>query len=375
MAGIYIHIPFCSQACYYCDFHFSTSFKTVGRVLDCIKKEIVKQKNYLINQKVDTIYFGGGTPSLMDVSLIKQILTVIRKNFRFSNSIELTIEANPEDITFHKINEWFSAGINRVSVGVQSFRDSDLSSMNRAHNSRQAMECLELLMNSKIKNINVDLIYGLSKLEDLDWEKNLQKLIDFNVHHISCYCLTIEPKTPLFYLIKKGQYKQPDSIRGRSQFLVAREKLKQAGYEHYEISNFSKPGFSSRHNSNYWNKTFYLGIGPSAHSYNGSSRQWNIKNNNKYCDAIEKNQVHYKLETLTKKDMINEKILTSLRTSSGLLLKDCLDMMDSLQMDLFMIEVKNLEKKSLIKKEKNRIFLTESGMLMADSISAQLFLI
>ncbi len=375
MAGIYVHIPFCKQSCYYCDFHFSTSLKTVERVIHSIKKEIALQKNYLSNQKIETIYFGGGTPSLLESGLIHGILQEIYRTFNISTEIELTIEANPEDITIAKINEWLRMGINRVSIGIQSFRNQDLLYMNRVHDSNQSMLALQLLLDSEISNVSVDLIYGMPELEDSDWAENLQLLIELNVKHIACYSLTVEKNTPLFHFIQKGKYQPLSSQKSRAQFLLARKKLIQAGYQHYEISNFSKEGFRSKHNSNYWNKTFYLGLGPAAHSYNGKSRQWNIKNNTIYCNSIDKNKTHYTIEHLTEKNIFNERILTKLRTSDGLLLSVCSESMSNSEFKNFIFEVHKLEEKSLLRIENGAILLTESGMLLADSISEQLFLI
>ena len=375
MAGIYIHIPFCAQACYYCDFHFSTSLKLKKRVISAMRKEIIQQKKYLDNSVVQTIYFGGGTPSLIESGEIESIYNTIKQNFILSNSIELTIEANPEDITESLISGWDQIGVNRVSLGVQAFRDKDLRYMNRIHTSRQSFYALELLKKSKIKNLNIDLIYGFPNLSDDDWDESLDRILKFGPQHVSCYSLTVEKKTPLSHFIKKGIYSKLNPDQSNRQFLIARKKLTNAGYRHYEISNFAKDGYLSAHNKNYWNKTHYLGIGPSAHSFNGVTRQWNINNNLKYCNAIENNMQYYKLEKLSRKNMINEYILTTLRTSSGI--KEALisTKMTGSEFQKFNSQMTKFIELGLIQKNNNSLFCTESGMLIVDSISSDLFLI
>jgi len=375
MAGIYIHIPFCSQACHYCDFHFSTSLKNKQRIINAINKELIMQKHYLKSQLIQTIYFGGGTPSIIDSRSLALIIETIQNNYKLTQNAEITIEANPEDVGQEKVLSWSKAGFNRVSLGVQSFRNQDLKYMNRIHNSEQAIQAISLLQSSEINNFNVDLIYGYPELDNIAWKKNLDKVIAFDIPHISCYCITIEPKTPLYYFIKKGKYAKLNSEQGNSQFLIAREKLMSSGYEHYEISNFSKPGRASLHNNNYWNKTHYLGVGPSAHSFNGISRQWNINNNSLYCEKIEHNDCYYEIETLTTRDKINEYIMTQIRTSIGMDEKYFKQNMDDISFNNFKIELSKLEAQKLLKINGSSIMLTESGMLISDSISENLFLI
>ena len=375
MAGIYIHVPFCAQACYYCDFHFSTSLKLKKRVISAMRKEIIQQKKYLDNSVVQTIYFGGGTPSLLETAAIESIYNTIKQNFILSNVIELTIEANPEDITESLISSWEQIGINRVSLGVQAFRDKDLRYMNRIHTSRQSFYALELLKKSKIKNLNIDLIYGFPNLSDDDWNDSLEVILKFGPQHVSCYSLTVEKKTPLSYFIKKGIYSKLNSDQSNRQFLIARKKLTNAGYRHYEISNFAKDGYFSLHNKNYWNKTHYLGVGPSAHSFNGATRQWNINNNLKYCNAIDNNMQHYKLEKLSRKNIINEYILTTLRTSSGIQQALLSTKMTESEFQQFNSHMTKFIELGLIQENNNSLFCTESGMLIVDSISSDLFLI
>ena len=350
MSGVYVHIPFCSQACYYCDFHFSTSLKTKDRVVNAIKTEISYQKDYLSNY-VDTIYFGGGTPSILSVKYLQQILDKIKQTFKCRNLIETTLEVNPEDVTNEKIKDWISIGINRFSLGVQSFRENDLKYMNRVHSKKQALNALEILCKSGVTNINVDLIYGFPLLSNIAWKENLKMLLTFKVPHISCYSLTVEKNTPLYSYIKKGKYKPVQSKKASKQFRIARDVLISSGYDHYEISNFSYPGWGSKHNMNYWNNTHYLGLGPSAHSFNGNTRQWNIKNNIKYCQKIETKDSFFELEKLSYKNIINEYILTSLRTTKGM------------KMSFFINQIKGTELLNMQKKIKTTcMFFTQEGL-------------
>lgn len=375
MAGIYIHVPFCIQACHYCDFHFSISLKNKSKVIKAIIQELKSRKQYLNNHPISTIYFGGGTPSLLTFTEIKKILNVINNNFCLLEDAECTIEANPEDITKKILNSWLDAGINRISLGVQSFRDDDLNYMNRLHDGDTAKKAIELIKHSKIDNINVDLIYGFPSLTNEYWKDNIKTLIDFNIQHISCYCLTIEKNTALFHFIKTKKHPPLKQEIGRDQFIIAHNILNKNGYEHYEISNFAKKSFKSRHNRNYWNNSLYLGVGPSAHSFNGVSRQWNIKNNNLYCSAIKKNEAYYKTEILSKKDIINEYILTSIRTSQGIDLNKLFCKISSEDAMKLESEIHKLIKKKLLIKNKNKIKLSLSGMLFADRITSDLFVI
>ena len=375
MAGIYVHIPFCSQSCFYCDFHFSTSLKNKDRVVSAIQKELQKRKTYLKNQEIKTVYFGGGTPSLIPSARIKEIYSMIKSQFIIGDDIEFTIESNPENINSNLLNEWYDIGVNRISLGVQSFNDEHLKYMNRSHDARQAIDALETLHCSRFDNLNVDLIYGFPSLSNSDLLKNLELLKDFNVKHISCYCLTVEKNTPLFHFIKKGVCSPLDSRQTKTQFLLTRQTLIELGYDHYEISNFAEPGYQSQHNKNYWNQTHYLGVGPSAHSFNGKSRQWNISNNIKYCNSIENNISFFEKENLSKKNIINEYILTSLRTFSGMNVKYFEDYLNTRQMGKLNKQLIELKKRNLIKHINDSVSLTESGMLIADSISSQLFLI
>lgn len=375
MSGIYIHIPFCKQACHYCDFHFSTSLKNVQHVIDCIKKELILHSDYLKGKTVNTIYFGGGTPSVIHPDFIFETMNVIKNNFNLAKKLECTIEVNPEDVSSNKLYNWHKYGINRISIGIQSFIAKDLIFMNRAHTKKQSINALELIKQSKIKNVNADLIYGYPQLSLNNWQKNLKQLIEFEIQHISCYCLTVEKKTALFNFILNDKCKPLDPEQGAQHFLLARDILIESGYHHYEISNFALENQQSLHNKNYWNKTHYLGVGPSAHSYNGVSRQWNVKNNAIYCNKIKRNETFYELETLTYKNIINEYILTSLRTFNGLDLNFISDSITDFEYIQFISELRQLEKSGFFTSKDNMLKLNEKGMLFADSISSQLFLI
>tara|TARA_B100002052_G_scaffold169078_1_gene153860 strand:+ start:174 stop:1301 length:1128 start_codon:yes stop_codon:yes gene_type:complete len=375
MAGIYVHVPFCSQACHYCDFHFSTSLKNVQDVIDCIKKELILQKDYLKGNTVNTIYFGGGTPSLIEPEFIFDIINVIKHNFNLEKEIECTIEVNPEDVSLNKLYNWHKCGVNRISIGIQSFIEEDLRFMNRSHTKKQSIDALDLITQSNIKNVNADLIYGYPQLNLKNWKKNLKKLIEFKIQHISCYCLTVEKKTALFNFILNKKCKPLDPEQGVQHFLLAREILIESGYHHYEISNFAFDNQQSLHNKNYWNKTHYLGVGPSAHSYNGLSRQWNVKNNAIYCNKIKRNESFYEIENLTHKNIINEYILTSLRTFKGLDLNFLSGSISDIEYVQFLNEVRQLEKSGFFIRKDNVLHLNEKGILFADSISSQLFLI
>src|SRR6266542_127154 len=278
MAGIYLHIPFCRQACTYCNFHFTTSLRYKNDLVKALAKEAEMEKEYLQGEEISTIYFGGGTPSILDIYDLRLLIDDLFKNYSVAPNAEITLEANPDDISSDKLKAWKDIGINRLSIGVQSFFKEELRWMNRAHNAELAVNSL-LLAVKEFDNITVDLIYGSPLLTDEMWKQNVERAIEFNIPHLSCYALTVEEKTPLHKLINTNKTQNVDDEKQARQFLLLMQWLKERGYEHYEVSNFAKPGFRSRHNSSYWKREKYLGLGPSAHSYNGSERRWNIANN------------------------------------------------------------------------------------------------
>ncbi|HEX6914117.1 MAG TPA: radical SAM family heme chaperone HemW, partial [Chitinophagaceae bacterium] len=316
MPGIYIHIPFCRKACHYCNFHFSATARNFGEMTEAIIRELQLRKHYL-EGPVETIYFGGGTPSLLETGRLEQILDAVNQYFKIEENPEVTLEANPDDISVQKLQEWKSIGINRLSIGVQSFADIDLEWMNRAHNSRQAVTALNSA-SRLFPNITIDLIYGTPTLSDEQWLKNLEIANDTGIAHLSCYALTVEKGTALDTMIRLKKKTDVDQEKQARHFELLMQWAVAAEYEHYEISNLAKPGFRSRHNTSYWKGSHYLGLGPSAHSFNGTGRQWNISNNALYLKSIQQNTIPAENEVLSETQRLNEYIMTSLRTIEGL---------------------------------------------------------
>ena len=316
MSGIYIHIPFCKQACYYCDFHFSTSLKKKDELVKALAKELILRKGELQNQTIETIYFGGGTPSLLTIDELRLLIDSIYLNYFVSDNPEITIEANPDDLSKQKLNDLTTSRINRLSIGIQSFFEDELQSMNRAHSSQEAKQCLEEAT-KHFSNITIDLIYGIPNMSIEKWNENLQTTFSFGVNHISSYALTVEPKTALASFIKKGTYPPIDDDLALQHFDLLMAETEQQGFVHYEISNFGKKGYFSKHNTSYWQGKSYLGIGPSAHSFNGKQRSWNVSNNTMYIKSIQDNTLPSKVETLSKQDRYNEYLMTGLRTIWG----------------------------------------------------------
>lgn len=316
MAGIYIHIPFCKQACHYCDFHFSTSLKKKDDLINALKKELQLRKEELVNQKIETIYFGGGTPSILTIDELNGFINVVYKNYDVVDNPEITLEANPDDLTKEKIDELSNTRINRLSIGIQSFFDDDLKAMNRAHNSNEARKCLEEAT-KHFDNITIDLIYGIPNMSLEKWNQNLQIAFSYGVPHISSYALTVEPKTALDSFINKGTYPPLDESLALQHFNHLIIESEKNGFVQYEISNFGKPQYFSKHNTSYWQGKHYLGIGPSAHSFNGKQRSWNVSNNTKYIKAVDNENLPLEVETLSAKDRFNEYIMTGLRTIWG----------------------------------------------------------
>lgn len=371
MSGIYIHIPFCKQACSYCDFHFSTTFsKYRSDLIDAIGKEINQEKEYLNGKLVQTIYFGGGTPSLLTSEEIEQILSSIHNNFNLTKDIEVTLEANPDDVNEESLNVWKSAGINRLSIGLQSFDQEDLDWMNRAHTSEESYLAVKLAKQFEF-NLTIDLIYGLpnSSLDKL--KQSLNKAIQLEPDHISAYCLTVEQRTALYKWVESGKIHPANEDEQADQFSFLVKHLSDNGFYQYEISNFAKEDAYSKHNSNYWRGVEYLGVGPSAHSFNGSSRRWNISNNKKYISLIKDRADHFETEHLTPEDQFNEYLMTGLRTIWGV---DINKLNELKATDTaFFDQVLEFEKQGLIKQNENLIRLTEKGKLQADGIAAALF--
>lgn len=373
MAGIYFHIPFCKQACHYCDFHFSTSLRYRDEVIRAMQREIILRKSYLEGAPVETIYFGGGTPSLLRADALGELIDLVATEHAVSPDAEITLEANPDDLDADFVAALRRTPVNRLSVGVQSFFEEDLRWMNRAHNAAEAEAAIQRAQDAGFEHITADLIYGYPLLTADKWQQNIAKMLAFGIPHISAYSMTVEPQTALGTLIRKGKQQPMDDQQSAAQFVQLMDGLDAAGYIHYEISNFAREGRYARHNSNYWKGVPYLGIGPSAHSFDGETRQWNVSNNAKYLRALGENELPIESEYLTVQDKLNEYIMTSLRTVWGL--------------DLQLVGAKFgrpyrqavgaalqpflLAGHVVIKNEV--ITLTRSGKLLADYIASELF--
>ena len=295
MSGIYIHIPFCKQACHYCDFHFSTSMKKKEEMVLALGKEIVLRKSEFEDEVVETIYFGGGTPSILTIADVKFLIETVYENYSVIENPEITVEANPDDLSENFIIELSKTSVNRLSIGVQSFFEDDLLVMNRAHNSVEAKKCLKIATNY-FNNISVDLIYGIPEMSNQKWTQNIETALSFGISHISSYALTVEPKTALKKLIDTGKIAQPKDEVASEHFDILVEKLTQNGFIHYELSNFGKENYFSKNNSSYWLGKKYIGIGPSAHSFDGNSRSWNIANNSLYLKSISESKLPNEIE-------------------------------------------------------------------------------
>ncbi|MCH2215861.1 MAG: radical SAM family heme chaperone HemW [Flavobacteriales bacterium] len=374
MAGIYVHIPFCKQACTYCDFHFSTSLKLADRVIDAMVTEI-KLRRDEIKSPLKTIYFGGGTPGILEVSQIEKLLKAIQTHFDVHPDVEFTLENNPDDTTQLKCQGWADLGVNRLSIGIQSFSDWHLSWMNRAHNAAEAKMSIQNAIYSGITNLNIDLIYGIPGMRKESWEENLSKAVDLGVKHISAYCLTVEPGTVLGHLVNKGEEKPVDDEAASEQFEFMVDFLEKHGIKQYEVSNFAVPGSESRHNSAYWAGAAYTAIGPSAHGFTGHYRYWNIANNARYCQAIESNKLPQTVENLSRDERYNEFVMTGLRTTKGI---DLERIKTNFNVDLrreFEAKMKQIIEDGSAKIENNILSLTKKGMFLADGIAADFFIL
>jgi len=374
LAGIYIHIPFCKQSCSYCDFHFSTSLKHKTDLINALIKEIESRKNQLSGE-INSIYFGGGTPSLITNDELLSITEAIYKNYDIAQNIEFTLECNPDDLTKEKLIQLKNVGVNRLSIGIQSFFDEDLQFFNRAHNSKQAEISILMSQDAGFENITVDLIYNTPTLTNQKWEANLNKIAKFNVPHLSAYTLTVEPNTALHHQVKTKQIDLPTDEEAIEQFKYLMAFTKEIGLTQYEISNFGKEGFYSQHNSNYWKGIEYLGFGPSAHSYYRGKRNWNIANNLKYINALRDNEKYFEEEIIDQKTAYNEYVLTRLRTIWGIE-KNYISTNFSDEINQhFNMELEKYLKSSYLQIINNKIILTQEGIFIADKITSDLFYI
>ena len=384
MAGIYIHIPFCKQACNYCNFHFSTSLKLKDELIAALAKEILLTQTtpattsiisplIIDKEEIETVYFGGGTPSILSIGDLEILFAALQERFVFKDSIEITLEANPDDITPQKLALWKQAGINRLSVGIQSFIEEELVWMNRAHTAAESLKCIDEIKEAGFTDFSVDLIYGSPLLSTEDWKRNVDMVIAKNIPHISCYALTVEPATALDKMITQHKKAPVDAEKQAEQFLLLMQWMQAAGYEHYEISNFAKPTMRSKHNSSYWLGKKYYGFGPAAHAFDGKRRQWNIANNALYIQSLKNNVLPFEEEILTPTQQLNEYIMTSLRTMEGLDLNFVKEKFG----DKKVIDLKAGSEKwkagGKIFTADEKIILTREGKLFADGIAADLF--
>ena len=372
MAGIYVHIPFCKKRCTYCDFHFSTTFSTYReKLIQAICLELSLRSSELMNVPIHSLYFGGGTPSLLTAEELQSIVHSVRLNYQLLEHAEITFEVNPEDANVDNLKAWKEAGINRLSIGLQSFQASDLSWMNRSHSTDEGEMAVRMAQEQGFDNISIDLIYGLPDLSNEQWLHHLERALQLNVQHISAYCLTIESKTALEHFVNNGKLKRPTEDQQGEQFDLLVRTLKQAGFEQYEISNFAKDQKYARHNSSYWNFTTYVGVGPSAHSFNGNQRRWNIANNSKYYQQVGKDDDWFEEETLSPTEKWNEFFLTGLRTKWGVLNENIEDL-GGMTADEHKLLTTYVET-GFIFEEEDRLVLTEKGKLQADGIASAFF--
>jgi putative coproporphyrinogen dehydrogenase len=377
MYSLYLHIPFCRQACYYCDFHFSTTLKHKSDLVEALCKELILRKDEA-QHTLQTIYLGGGTPSILDFNELKQIFDTIYRNYSVSGDAEITIEINPDDFTKdnkHLLLEQLKyLGINRLSIGVQSFFDEDLKLMNRIHNVNQAKSILEKSIKI-FKNITIDLIYGIPKMDNNRWKENIKIALDFGIPHISAYALTVESKTALEKFIVKGKIPPVNEEQSYEQFFILKEILEKEQFIHYELSNFGKEGFFSKNNTAYWEQKNYMGIGPSAHSYNGRERSWNISNNIKYIQSINQNILPSQKEILSLTNKYNELIMTGLRTRKGVSLTQVKETIGEKYFLYLMKESSKYIKNNTLILENNFIKISKNSLFLSDGVSSDLFYI
>ncbi len=374
MSGIYIHIPFCKQACHYCDFHFSTSMKKKEEMVLALAKEIELRKDEFKNEEVETIYFGGGTPSVLSIDDIRFLINSVYRNYNVIENPEITLEANPDDLDEETILQFANSPINRLSIGIQSFFDDDLQLMNRAHNSKEAKRCLEFAI-QHFDNISIDLIYGMPNMSNEKWLKNIETALSFTIPHISSYALTVEPKTALHKMIKSGTISSLDDDLAQQHFHILIDKLQENGFVHYELSNFGKPNYFSKNNTAYWLGKKYIGIGPSAHSFNGESRSWNVSNNSLYLKAIAENKLPSETEILSKTDQYNEYIMTGLRTIWGVSLDKIETEFGSSYLEYLYQQAEKYISDNLLTVENNILKTTKKGKFLSDGIASDLFLL
>ncbi|WP_340064967.1 radical SAM family heme chaperone HemW [Ascidiimonas aurantiaca] len=373
MSGIYIHIPFCKQACHYCDFHFSTSLKKKDEMLEALKRELVMRKNE-VGEKIQTVYFGGGTPSILSHTEINALLDAVHENYEVCEKPEITLEANPDDLSEKALENLYKSKINRLSIGIQSFFDEDLKLMNRAHNATEAVKCLEKAI-PLFKNISIDLIYGIPGMSEERWVMNIRKALHMQIPHISAYALTVEPNTALKHFIDKKVIDPVNDEEAHIHFTLLCKLLEEEGFVHYELSNFGKKDYFSRNNTAYWQGKKYIGIGPSAHSFNGEMRSWNIANNAIYIKNIQAGTLPRETEKLSVTDRYNEYIMTRLRTMWGVSLHEVTQRFGVVYKEYLMKQAQQHLDAALLVVEQGVLKTTPKGKFLSDGISSDLFLL
>ncbi|WP_299213583.1 radical SAM family heme chaperone HemW [uncultured Dokdonia sp.] len=374
MSSIYIHIPFCKQACHYCDFHFSTSMGKKEAMIQALMRELELRKEEFKDVLVDCIYFGGGTPSVLETEEINLLIQTVYTHYQVSADPEITLEANPDDLSEAKIEALHKSAINRLSIGVQSFFEEDLKLMNRAHNAAEAVRSITL-SRKRFQNSSIDLIYGIPEMSNARWIENIEQALALDVPHISAYALTVEPKTALEKFIKKGIIPPVEDEVAQAHHAILVERLEAEGYQNYEFSNFGKPGSFSRNNTAYWEGKSYIGIGPGAHSYDGKRRAWNVSNNPKYIKAISQNELPQDVEQLTPTDQYNEYVMTRLRTQHGISLKEVLALFGEKMHEYFLQQSQPHIHNHFLFQEEDRVYVTKKGKFLSDGIAADLFML
>jgi len=374
MAGIYIHIPFCKKACHYCNFHFSTQTSNIDAFIEALLIEIGLRKDYL-SAPIQTLYFGGGTPSLLSHTQLKTIVEALKKHFVFNDTIEFTIEANPDDINEVQLQQWKHLGINRLSIGIQSFQNEALAWMNRAHEVNQSHLAIKLAQKAGFKNISIDLIYGTPHYTTTHLLADLDIIKAYAIPHISCYALTVEEKTALHSMIQNGQMRNVIGEEQAAHFDIIVDFLNEQGFEHYEISNFAKPGYRSQHNSSYWKGISYVGLGPSAHSYNGNERQWNIANNALYIQSLKKGELNFESESLDLSTQYNEYMMISLRCMEGFDLKHIESSFGKAYSEHTQNVIQTLAQKDIFEQNSTGYCLKKSAKFLADGIASEFFIV
>jgi oxygen-independent coproporphyrinogen III oxidase len=374
VSGIYIHIPFCKKACHYCNFHFSTNQNSKSAFIKAVCRELVLRKSEYVSKEIQSIYFGGGTPTVLEVSELVMILQVIYKHYKVSDTPEITLEANPDDLDLEKIKALSQTKINRLSIGIQSFHESDLSAMNRAHNADEAKKCLEIAT-TYFDNITIDLMFGMPTMTVEHWRQNLQTAFAYGIKHLSCYALTVEPKTALEHFIRKGSHPPMDDELSAKHFEVLVEETSKQGLTHYETCSFGHSGYFSRHNISYWLGKTYMGVGPSAHSFDGVKRSWNVSNNSKYIKALEADELPFESEVLSVENRFNEYIMTGLRTIWGISLEKIETDFGTKIKEQLLQDSKKFITSNTLEIEDDHIKITHAGKFLSDGIASDLFLV